>query len=37
MIKSSNKMYSYVSDIDGRVGPTFDLLLIGKEGLFFLK
>ena len=37
MIIASNKMYSLVSKIDGHIGPTFDLLLLSKNGLKFLN
>jgi len=37
MIIYSHKMYKLVSDIDGHIGPTYDLFLFNKNGLEIIK
>lgn len=37
MIMASHIMYNLVSEIDAHIGPTYDLLLLGRNGLKFLN
>jgi len=37
MIMASHNMYNLVSEIDAHIGPTYDLLLLGRNGLKYLN